>query len=84
MTSRPILQQINIVSNDFEAAVGFYRLLGLDVNAGPPGWPPGTGGRHGDVASDNGIQLDIDNAEFARICRPQARRAGHRFLAAHP
>lgn len=67
MTSRPTLDQINLVVGDMEPTLEFYRLLGLDIDQGAAGWPPGTGGRHARVSSADGLHLDLDNVEFARL-----------------
>jgi hypothetical protein len=32
MTSRPVFSQLNIVVRDMDAAIGFYRMLGLDIS----------------------------------------------------
>ena len=75
MTPRPTFQQLNLVVTDMGAAVDFYRLLGLNIDAGPEDWPPGTGGCHSSARSTDGSHLDLDNAAFAHTW-------GHDDLAA--
>src|SRR5258708_5701837 len=50
MTGRPVFSQLNIVVRDMDAAIRFYRLLGLDTSSTAGEWAPGRGGRH--VADD--------------------------------
>lgn len=50
-----------------DAAVEFYRLLGLDINAVPGTWPPGSGGRHAAASSTDIARVELDNTELARI-----------------
>ena len=59
---RPVFDLVDIVADDFESTVDFYRTLGLDVQAGGGGpdeiW-------HDDVKFPNGASLHIDNATLA-------------------
>src|SRR5258708_14766976 len=47
MTGRPVFSQLNIVVRDMDAAIRFYRLLGLDTSSTAGEWPAGSGARHG-------------------------------------
>jgi catechol 2,3-dioxygenase-like lactoylglutathione lyase family enzyme len=67
MTVPPVFAQVNVVVADMDAAIAFYRLLGLDVHAVPSVWPPGTGGRHAAASSTDGPRFEFDNTELARI-----------------
>jgi catechol 2,3-dioxygenase-like lactoylglutathione lyase family enzyme len=58
-----VLNQLNLVARDFDAALAFYRLLGLEV----PDGPPSTDGiRHAEVTLPNGFVLELDNLPLAR------------------
>jgi catechol 2,3-dioxygenase-like lactoylglutathione lyase family enzyme len=76
MTSRPVFSQINIVVRDMNAAVRFYRMLGLDISSTVGDWPPGSGARHVDGHPDGGAHLDLDNAEMTRIWAGQMLEPG--------
>lgn len=67
MTAQPIFTGVNVVVADMDRSLAFYRLLGLDVNAVPIAWPPGTGGRHATASSTEGPHVEFDNTELARI-----------------
>ncbi len=41
MTGRPVFSQLNIVVRDMDAAIRFYRLLGLDTSSTAGEWPAG-------------------------------------------
>jgi catechol 2,3-dioxygenase-like lactoylglutathione lyase family enzyme len=58
---RPVLDQLNLVVRDMDAAVEFYRRLGLDIpDRGP--WDPD----HRSAESAGDIDFDLDSADFAR------------------
>jgi catechol 2,3-dioxygenase-like lactoylglutathione lyase family enzyme len=76
MTSRPVFSQLNIVVRDMDAAVRFYRMLGLDISSTVGDWPPGSGARHVDGHPNGGAHLDLDNAEMTRIWAGQALEPG--------
>jgi uncharacterized glyoxalase superfamily protein PhnB len=59
----PILNQINIVARDFDASLGFYRRLGVDI----PRSTPGDEVRHAAVTLPNGVLLEFDNHRLAQI-----------------
>jgi catechol 2,3-dioxygenase-like lactoylglutathione lyase family enzyme len=67
MTAQPIFTGVNVVVADMDTTLAFYRLLGLDVEAVPISWPPGTGGRHATALSADGPRVEFDNTELARI-----------------
>jgi catechol 2,3-dioxygenase-like lactoylglutathione lyase family enzyme len=62
MSDGPILDQINLVVSDMEAAVTFYRRLGLTI----PDTDPAFQGHHRSSRLPGGIDFDIDSVEFAR------------------
>jgi uncharacterized glyoxalase superfamily protein PhnB len=61
---RPVFNQIDIVTRDFEATMGFYQLLGVEVEAVGGGedeiW-------HADVQFPDGTAFHIDNVALAQI-----------------
>lgn len=67
MTAKPVFTGVNVVVADMDTTLAFYRLLGLDVEAVPISWPPGTGGRHATALSADGPRVEFDNTELARI-----------------
>jgi catechol 2,3-dioxygenase-like lactoylglutathione lyase family enzyme len=67
MTAQPIFTGVNVVVTDMDRSLLFYRRLGLEVNAVPIAWPPGTGGRHATASSTDGPHVEFDNTELARI-----------------
>jgi catechol 2,3-dioxygenase-like lactoylglutathione lyase family enzyme len=76
MIGRPVFSQLNIVVRDMDAAIGFYRMLGLDISSPVGDWPPGSGARHVDGPPEGGAHLDLDNAEMTRIWAGQALEPG--------
>lgn len=61
MTERaPVLDQINLVVRDMDAAVAFYRRLGLTIPDTNPAWQHA----HRNATGAGGI--DFDSVEFAR------------------
>jgi uncharacterized glyoxalase superfamily protein PhnB len=61
---RPLFNQLNIVTDDVDAALAFYRRLGLDV---PDGVRLPDGTRHAEVKLPGGVTLEFDNPALARI-----------------
>lgn len=53
---------MNIIADDWDETLGFYRLLGLELPDGPGNWPPGSDARH----TEKG-QTEFDNESMARI-----------------
>lgn len=74
--ARPVFDQVNLVVGDMDAALGFYRRLGLTI-ADPPDWPPGSGARHAEVAMPNGTRLEFDNHAMVAIWHPDWRDGGN-------
>lgn len=73
------VDQLNLVAQDMDATLAFYRRLGLAID--PPGeWPPGSGARHGEAVMPDGFRLEFDNVPMARIWhagwRDEARPGG--------
>lgn len=61
MAREPVVDQLNLVVRDMEAAVSFYRLLGLDI----PDTMPAFQAHHRSVAGAGPIAIDLDSVEFA-------------------
>lgn len=53
----PMLNQLNLVVRDMQAAVAFYRRLGLPVEAA-------AGAEHAAVTLANGMLIELDTAGF--------------------
>lgn len=58
--------QINLFVADMTAAVGFYRLLELEV-PDPFEWPAGSGAQHVEIRSGQDCHMALDNYPQARI-----------------
>jgi catechol 2,3-dioxygenase-like lactoylglutathione lyase family enzyme len=58
----PVFDQFNLVVSDMAATVEFYRLLGLEIPDTAPEWQ----NHHRTVVMGDGVDLDLDSAEFAR------------------
>jgi len=63
--SRPQFDQINIVSADMEAALAFYRRLGVDIPDDRV-WRTSTGAHHASAVEAGG-DIDLDSAKFAAV-----------------
>ena len=65
MTRKPaLLDQLNLVVKDMDAAVAFYRKLGLQI---PDPWRNEKGvGHHAEVEMPNGVHLEFDSDALAR------------------
>jgi predicted lactoylglutathione lyase len=61
MGDQPVFDQVNLVVNDMEAAVEFYRLLGVTIRDTDD--PLHAHHRSVDMP---GVHLDLDSARFAR------------------
>ena len=62
MSERPVFDQLNLVVSDMDAAVAFYRRLGLSIPDTDPAWQP----HHRSAELPGGIDLDFDSSEFAQ------------------
>ena len=59
---RAVLGQLNIVVRDMDAAVDFYRRLGVEIPDTLPEWQA----HHRTVATGGELDLDLDSAAFAQ------------------
>lgn len=64
-TSRPKLDQLNIVSRDPEASMAFYRRLGMDIPEQRV-WRTASGTHH-ITGQQDALDFDIDSTTFAQI-----------------
>jgi len=66
-----VARQVNLIVADIDASMAFYRLLGItfDDRSGAE-WPPGSGARHAEAATDGGLTLELDNLAMAGIWHP--------------
>ncbi len=66
--TRPILNQLNIVSGNMEASIAFYRRLGVDI-PDQNVWRTPTGAHHANANGPGaeGMDLDLDSATFAAV-----------------
>ena len=74
--ARPVLDQVNVIVSDMDAALRFYRLLGVEIPNVFANWPPGSGAAHANGHSDEGASLDLDNLEMARLWNPDRPASG--------
>jgi catechol 2,3-dioxygenase-like lactoylglutathione lyase family enzyme len=61
MAERPIFDGINLVVRDMDAAVAFYRRLGIEVPDGMQEWDP----HHRVADAGSGTDFDFDSVAFA-------------------
>jgi catechol 2,3-dioxygenase-like lactoylglutathione lyase family enzyme len=62
MTRKLVLDQVNMVVRNMDAAVEFYRRLGLEVPDHTPEWDA----HHRSAELDDGLDFDLDSVVFAR------------------
>jgi uncharacterized glyoxalase superfamily protein PhnB len=58
----PVFDQVNLVVRDMDAAVAFYRRLGVDIPDFGPEWDA----HHRSATMANGLDLDLDSVTFAQ------------------
>jgi catechol 2,3-dioxygenase-like lactoylglutathione lyase family enzyme len=84
MPDPAVWEQVNLVVGDMNAAIDFYRRLGLDLDtAGLGGWPPGSdnlhvNARHGDDAPAH--DFDLDNAPMAHVWGHEGLQPGETVI----
>jgi predicted lactoylglutathione lyase len=62
MDDKPVLNQVNLIVHDMEAAVTFYRLLGVTV----PNSDDALIAHHRSAEMPGDVYLDLDSPAFAR------------------
>ncbi len=68
--AKPVLNQLDLVTRDFDASVEFYRRLGVDLR-------DASGGdriRHAETTLPNGFVLHLDNEHLAGVYNAAWRR----------
>lgn len=68
----PVLNQLNIVAEDFDATLDFYRQLGLSI----PDSASQDTVRHAEVTLANGLRLEFDNLALAQAYNAAWRLPG--------
>ncbi len=68
MTAGPAFDQINIVSDEFDATLAFYRSLGVELR--DPILTPRGEPFHANHQPEEGIAVEVDSPRFARIWNP--------------
>jgi catechol 2,3-dioxygenase-like lactoylglutathione lyase family enzyme len=76
MSDRPVFDQINLVVSDMDAAIAFYRRLGVDLDVPTGDWPPGSGAHHVNAGDEEGAHFDLDDVPMARLWGDDALAAG--------
>ena len=62
---QPDMNQVDLVARDMEAAIAFYRALGLEIPESAI-WRTKTGIHHVDIVTPGGVTLHWDSPELAR------------------
>ena len=62
MCAQPVFDSVNLVVNDMETSVAFYRRIGLTISDTDPMWQP----HHRTAAAPQGIDFDLDSISFAK------------------
>jgi uncharacterized glyoxalase superfamily protein PhnB len=63
---QPDLKQIDLVVDDMEATLAFYRALGVDIPEQAI-WRTATGAHHVDIAMPGGLILHFDSPALAKV-----------------
>jgi uncharacterized glyoxalase superfamily protein PhnB len=62
---QPVLNQLNLVVRDMDAALAFYRRLGLAI-PDEAVWRTPSGTHHVEVVMPNGVSLEFDSVALAQ------------------
>lgn len=65
MTEQPVLNQLDLVVRDIDAAVEFYRRLGVEIPESAI-WRTASGAHHVDLHLPNGFHLHLDSDALAK------------------
>jgi uncharacterized glyoxalase superfamily protein PhnB len=65
MADQPVLNQLDLVVRDIEAALAFYRRVGLQIPDHAV-WRTTSGAHHVDLHLPNGFTLHLDSVALAR------------------
>jgi catechol 2,3-dioxygenase-like lactoylglutathione lyase family enzyme len=63
--AQPLLNQLNFVVRDIDAALGFYRRLGLVIPDSAV-WRTASGAHHVDLTLPNGVHFHLDSVALAK------------------
>jgi uncharacterized glyoxalase superfamily protein PhnB len=63
---QPSLDQVNLLTDNLDAVLDFYRRLGVPVPDPGTDWPPGSGAHHVGVTLP-GMSLEFDDAAMGAI-----------------
>ena len=63
MAQRPVLNQVDIIVTDMDAAVAFYRKLGIEVPDTPPPWDK----LHRETVTAGDIVLHLDQVKHTQV-----------------
>ena len=66
MSDPPPFDQVNLVTENLDATLDFYRRLGVPVPDSAMEWPPGSGAHHVGVTLP-GLSLEFDDRPMATI-----------------
>ena len=72
----PEFRQLNLVVRDIDAALAFYRTLGLPIRGDAGDWPPGSGARHAGVESEDRPTVEFDNEASVKLWHAGWRESG--------
>ena len=65
--AQPVFDQLNLVVRDMDAAMTFYRRLGLRIPDAAI-WRTRSGAHHAEAVMPNGVRLEFDSIELAKSC----------------
>ncbi len=68
-----VLDQLNLICNDVDATIAFYRLLGLDIPESTV-WRTESGSHHVEVKMPNGFELAFDSNALASVYNSGSRQ----------
>jgi catechol 2,3-dioxygenase-like lactoylglutathione lyase family enzyme len=69
---RPVLDQVNLVVRDMDAALEFYRRLGVAIPDRDPAWDA----HHRSANTPGGIDFDLDSQKFGAMWNAGATGPG--------
>jgi uncharacterized glyoxalase superfamily protein PhnB len=79
---QPVLNQLDLVVRDIDAALAFYRRLGLEIPDSAV-WRTASGAHHVDLNLPNGFHLHLDSMALAKSFNrgwPEAPGTGTRTI----
>jgi uncharacterized glyoxalase superfamily protein PhnB len=68
----PVFNQVNLVVNDMEATLAFYRRLGFTIKDSPGKWAA----HHVELHVSDDMSIEFDSAPCARVWNAGARPPG--------